>query len=240
MTLIKNYNNINKNIIFTKKIISKTFFNKKYIIKKEKNIFLLNSDDAVFKIFSNSNEKYFNEGFSTYNKIFIFRHSLNSFLNVKSLLNFVAPNYNLVLKNILKNFSILLKKKNKMLLLNPVLGGYIAFHIGLYGFISRVDIKKILSDFYKDNIFINKNIKTLISDLTINKNTYFIYTYLKLIFLKLSFFKNIHQMLILPKIGLKIKKLALISIKNYKQVQKNEKENFIAPRDFKLIFVYSK
>jgi hypothetical protein len=240
MTLIKNYNNINKNIIFTKKIVSKTFFNKNYIIKKEKNIFLINSDSAVLKIFSNSNEKYFNEGFSTYNKNFIFRHSLNSFLNVKSLLNFVAPNYNLVLKNILKNFSILLKKKNKMLLLNPVLGGYIAFYIGFYGFISRVDIKKILSYFYEDSIFINKNINKLVSDLTINRNTYFIYTYLKLIFLKLSFFKNVHKMLLLPKIELKIKKLALVSIKDYKQAQRKEKENFIAPRDFKLIFVYSK
>jgi hypothetical protein len=47
-------------------------------------------------------------------------------------------------------------------------------------------------------------------------------------------------MLLLPKIELKIKKLALVSIKDYKQAQRKEKENFIAPRDFKLIFVYSK
>jgi hypothetical protein len=215
MILSKNYNLLKeKEILISTHTISK-FYKKSYVISEvlaKKNYYFVHTGDSILPIFSKK-KNLFKTGFSNFNTFFLFKHVLNKNLQFKSLLYFIITNNNKVLINFLNTFSNLLKKKkSNMLLLNPVRGGYFAFYLGIFGFISKENITQVLTSLQKQKWYFKKEqFICLYKDITafINKETKFSSCYLKLLFLKTLIIKQIFSILSLNKISLKINKFAL-------------------------------
>jgi hypothetical protein len=234
MNLIKNYNAINKNYNFYFKKIILDSFKKDYIVQQkinEKDIFYIHKNNSIYSFFNKKKKNQIKIGFSISRIVFNFKHVLNSFLKIKIPLSFVTPNINCIFKKKLFIFSFLLKKKKNVLLLNPRRGGFMGFYVGLFGFIPKKDIKKIISFLYlKKNFLINKNLNFLLIKLTVNN-------YCKNYFYKIFFLKNFRLKILLLKIPLSINKFTLKSSNYNSDFLKFE--NFLIDKKFKIIFSYT-
>jgi hypothetical protein len=161
MNLINNYNSINKNnnLIIQKKIIN--LFKKDYLVRQNKinkNIKYIHKTDSINSVY-NTNLKKNHIGYSIFYSLFLFKHKLNSFLQIKTTLTFICTNQIKINKKKLKAFELILKKKKEIILLSPKRGGFLGFYIGLFGFIPKKDVRNIL--FFLYNKELKKNLNSL-------------------------------------------------------------------------------
>jgi hypothetical protein len=134
------YSNVENQIFFEKKILSQYIYGKHFVRKN-----VLSNIKQVDNYASLTNILIKNPlpiGFSFYTQRFLFKHNLNKKFKINSFLNF-SNSYNSTLSLKLYNTFQILQKKNRaqvkkqMFFLNPIKGGFVAFSIGIKGFIPQ-------------------------------------------------------------------------------------------------------
>jgi hypothetical protein len=243
MSFNKIYKKFNNNKITFKKIININVNNKNYIryirINNEK---ICSIDTGSFLLIGKT-EKKTSLGVSILNNKFRLKHSLNDLLKIDSLLEFITPNLNLISKKIIKIIFLLLKKKkNYMLLLNPIPGGFKAYYIGIFGFIPYSQVKKVYSDLLKKELVENNKFFSSIiynkkeNNIILNKS-YVNKKSLSYLFLRLLHLKELYKYLFLKKISLTINQISLKTSKNTVNYTMPFFKNKKIKRGFNLVFI---
>jgi len=135
------YSNVENQIFFEKKILSQYIYGKHFVRKNVlSNIKQVDNYASLTNILS-KNILYLLD-FHFIPSVFIFKHNLNKNFKINSFLNF-SNSYNSTLSLKLYNTFQILQKKNRaqvkkqMFFLNPIKGGFVAFSIGIKGFIPQ-------------------------------------------------------------------------------------------------------
>jgi hypothetical protein len=134
------YTNLENQVFFEKKILSQYIYGKHFV---RNNVFSnIKQVDNYTSLTNILIKNPLPVGFSFYTNRFLFKHNLNKNFKINSFLNF-SNSYNSTLSLKLYNIFQILQKKNRaqfkkqMFFLNPIKGGFVAFSIGVKGFIPQ-------------------------------------------------------------------------------------------------------
>ena len=134
------YTNFENQVFFEKKILSQYVYGKHFVRNNVlANIKQVDNYTSLTNLLTKTPLPI---GFSFYTNRFLFKHNLNKNFKITSFLNF-SNSYTSTLSLKLYNIFQILQKKNRtrfrkqMFFLNPIKGGFVAFSIGVKGFIPQ-------------------------------------------------------------------------------------------------------